>query len=70
MWAALDQGMCLNLYIIWLHIQYFWQLLKESLARKLGIDPKTVIDVFNSGNARSYISQSRSQIIYYQKMGR
>ncbi len=28
-------------------------------AKKLGIDPKTVIDVFNSGNARSYISQSR-----------
>ena len=27
--------------------------------KKLGIDPKTVIDVFNSGNARSYISQSR-----------
>ena len=28
-------------------------------AKKLGIDPKIVIDVFNSGNARSYISQSR-----------
>ena len=28
-------------------------------AKKLGMDPKTVIDVFNSGNARSYISQSR-----------
>jgi len=27
--------------------------------KKLGIDPRTVIDVFNSGNARSYISQSR-----------
>ncbi len=28
-------------------------------AKKLGIDPKTVIDVFNSGNARSFISESR-----------
>ena len=28
-------------------------------AKKLGIDPKTVIDVFNSGNARSFISQTR-----------
>ena len=28
-------------------------------AEKLGIDPKTVIDVFNSGNARSFISESR-----------
>ena len=27
--------------------------------KKLGIDPKTVIDVFNSGNARSFISQTR-----------
>ena len=37
-------------------------------AKKLGIDPKTVIDVFNSGNAEAS-SQSRSQIIYYQKNG-
>ena len=28
-------------------------------AKKLGIDPEVVIDVFNSGNARSYISESR-----------
>ena len=28
-------------------------------AKKLGIDPKVVIDVFNSGNARSFISESR-----------
>ncbi len=28
-------------------------------ARKLGIDPRIVIDVFNSGNARSFISESR-----------
>ena len=68
--GRLDQGMHLSLYIIWLRIQYFLRLLKGSLVRKkLGIDPKTVIDVFNSGNARSYISQSRFQIIYYQKNG-
>ena len=29
------------------------------LAKKLGIDPEVVIDVFNSGNARSFISESR-----------
>lgn len=28
-------------------------------AKKLGIDPAVVIDVFNSGNARSFISESR-----------
>ncbi|MDC3084686.1 NAD(P)-dependent oxidoreductase [Gammaproteobacteria bacterium] len=28
-------------------------------AKKLGIDPEVVIDVFNSGNARSFISESR-----------
>ncbi len=28
-------------------------------AKKLGIDPNIVIDVFNSGNARSFISESR-----------
>ena len=28
-------------------------------AKKLGIDPRIVIDVFNSGNARSFISESR-----------
>lgn len=42
-----------------LHTMFMANVEGVRLAEKLGIDPKTLIEVFNAGNARSFVSEVR-----------